>query len=145
MTEILEYAILGILAIAGLLAVARVGRGGSLPDKVLGADTLILVLASGVAAGAGVTDDATFLGHGHYSELAGGLGQRHLDAANRHVCLRIDVVGEKRAVVHLVNVVACEDQNVFRAVGFDNIQTLVYRIRGALIPSFVLHPLLGRN
>ena len=44
-----------------MLALVRVGRGGSLPDKVLGADTLILVLASGVAAGAGVTEDTTFL------------------------------------------------------------------------------------
>lgn len=61
MVEYIEYAVLGLLAIAALLAVARVGRDGSLPDKVLGADTLILVLASGVAAGAGVTEDPTFL------------------------------------------------------------------------------------
>ena len=61
MTEALEYAALGMLGLAGILALVRVGRGGSLPDKVLGADTLILVLASGVAAGAGVTRDASFL------------------------------------------------------------------------------------
>lgn len=61
MTETIEYLTLALLAVAGLLALVRVGRGGSLPDKVLGADTLILVLASGVAAGAGVTKDTTFL------------------------------------------------------------------------------------
>lgn len=61
MTEVFEIAALGMLGLAGVLAVIRVGRGGSLPDKVLGADTLILVVASGVAAGAGLTHDATFL------------------------------------------------------------------------------------
>jgi multicomponent Na+:H+ antiporter subunit F len=61
MTEFLEYATLAMLGLAGMLALLRVGRGGSLPDKVLGADTLILVLAGGVAAGAGVTRDGSFL------------------------------------------------------------------------------------
>lgn len=61
MTEILEYATLTMLAIAGTLALLRVGRGGSLPDKVLGADTLILILASGVAAGAGVARESNYL------------------------------------------------------------------------------------
>ncbi|MEZ5247512.1 MAG: monovalent cation/H+ antiporter complex subunit F [Acidimicrobiales bacterium] len=61
MTEVLEYATLAMLGLAGILALVRVGRGGSLPDKVLGADTLLLVLAAGVAAGAGVAGDGTFL------------------------------------------------------------------------------------
>lgn len=61
MTDVFEYATLTLLAISGALAVIRVGRGGSLPDKVLGADTLILVIASAVAAGAGITEDPTFL------------------------------------------------------------------------------------
>lgn len=61
MTEVLEYLTLGMLCLAGALALLRVGRGGSLPDKVLGADTLLLVIASSVAAGAGVARDATYL------------------------------------------------------------------------------------
>ena len=61
MTELLEHATLGMLGLAGFLAVLRVGRGGSLPDKVLGADTLVLVVAGGVAAGAGITREAWFL------------------------------------------------------------------------------------
>ena len=61
MTEVLEYAALAMLGVAGVLALLRVGRGGSLPDKVLGADTIILVLASGIAAGAGITRDPSFL------------------------------------------------------------------------------------
>ena len=61
MTEVLEYATLTMLSAAIILALARVGRGGSLPDKVLGADTLILVLSSGIAAGAGITLETAFL------------------------------------------------------------------------------------
>jgi len=61
MTEILETITLGMLCAAGLLALLRVGRSGSIPDKVLGADTLLLVLASGIAAGAGVAKDSTYL------------------------------------------------------------------------------------
>lgn len=61
MTEVLEFATLAMLAAAGLLAMIRVGRDGSLPDKVLGADVLILVLASGIAAGAGIMRTASFL------------------------------------------------------------------------------------
>lgn len=61
MIEFLENATMAMLAIAGVLALVRVGRDGSLPDKVLGADTLILVLASSIAAGAGVTRQASFL------------------------------------------------------------------------------------
>lgn len=61
MTDVLEYATMAMLSLAGILALLRVGKGGSLPDKVLGADTLILVLASGIAAGAGVARDASFL------------------------------------------------------------------------------------
>ena len=61
MTEVVEYATLTMLAAAGLLALLRTGRGGSLADKVLGADTLLLVLASGIAAGAGITRSSNFL------------------------------------------------------------------------------------
>lgn len=61
MTEVLEYATMGMLSLAGILALLRVGRGGSLPDKVLGADTLLLVLAGGVAAGAGLRRETVFL------------------------------------------------------------------------------------
>jgi len=61
MIEALEYAAMAMLAIAGVLALFRVGRSGSLPDKVLGADTLILVLAAGIAAGAGISRQTAFL------------------------------------------------------------------------------------
>lgn len=61
MTDVLEWVTMAMLAIAGVLALLRIGRGGSLPDKVLGADTMILVLASGIAAGSGITRTTAFL------------------------------------------------------------------------------------
>lgn len=61
MTEAVEFATMAMLAAAGVLALIRVGRGGSLPDKVLGADTLMLVVAAGIAAGAGVSRQTAFL------------------------------------------------------------------------------------
>ena len=60
-TEIIESASLVLLGLAGLLAVARVVKDGSLPDKVLGADLAVIVLGSAVATGAALTADATYL------------------------------------------------------------------------------------
>lgn len=61
MTDVLEILTLGLLAISGILSVARVVRDGSIPDKVLGADTFVLVVIAGVATGAGITADTAFL------------------------------------------------------------------------------------
>lgn len=61
MTDVLEYLALGILCTSAVLALLRVGRAGSIPDKVLGADTLLLILASSIAAGAGIARDTTYL------------------------------------------------------------------------------------
>ena len=59
--EVLDVTIMALLGAAGLLAVARVVRDGSLADKLLGADLLTVVIASAVAASAAVTDSNTFL------------------------------------------------------------------------------------
>ena len=61
MTEAIEVLTGLLLAAAGLLAVARIVRDASLPDKVIGADLLIFVVAAAVAAGAGLTEDGTYL------------------------------------------------------------------------------------
>ena len=50
-----------LLALAGALAVARVVRTGSLADKVLGADNFNVIVIAAVAAGAGMTEDPTYL------------------------------------------------------------------------------------
>jgi multicomponent Na+:H+ antiporter subunit F len=52
---------LALLGLAGVLAVARVVRSGSLPDKVLGADNVNVVVVAAVAVGAATTKDPTFL------------------------------------------------------------------------------------
>ena len=61
MIDVIEYITLGMLAAAGALAVLRVGRSGSLPDKVLGTDTVIIVVASAIAAGAGIAQTANYI------------------------------------------------------------------------------------
>jgi multicomponent Na+:H+ antiporter subunit F len=61
MTDVLEILTLTLLGIAGLLCVVRVVRHGSIPDKVLGADTFVLVVIAGVAAGAGITAATVYL------------------------------------------------------------------------------------
>ena len=61
MTDVLEILTLGILGVAGLLCVIRVVRHGSIPDKVLGTDTFVLVVIAGVAVGAGITASSTYL------------------------------------------------------------------------------------
>ncbi len=61
MIDVIEYITLGMLAAAGALAVLRVGRSGSLPDKVLGLDTVTVVVASAIAAGAGIAQTASYI------------------------------------------------------------------------------------
>lgn len=61
MIEVLDRLSLALVAVAGVLAVARVLRPGSLPNKVLGADNFTVVVAAGTALGAAVTRDPTFL------------------------------------------------------------------------------------
>ena len=61
MIEIVDKVSLTLIAVAGMLAVARVLRPGSLPNKVLGADNFTVVVAAGIAMGAAITGDPTFL------------------------------------------------------------------------------------
>ncbi|CCC96390.1 protein of unknown function [Azospirillum baldaniorum] len=89
-------------------------------------------------------DDALRLVHMHDAE-AGGLGARHLDAGDRHIGLLGDVVEQKRAVIHLVDVVAGQDQDVFRLVVAQDVQVLVHRVGGALVPGGLADALLRRQ
>ena len=54
--------------------------------------------------------------HAHHAERRRFLA-RNLDARYSHVGLLGDVVGEHAAVVHLVDMVAGQDQHVVRVVG----------------------------
>ena len=46
----------------------------------------------------------------------------------------VDVLAQHQLVVHLVDVVAGEDDHVFRTVGLDDVDVLVDRVRRALVP-----------
>ena len=72
------------------------------------------------------------------------VGERDVDAGDRHLRPRVDVVVEHPAVVHLVDMVAGEDQHVPRVVPPQDVEVLVDRVRGALVPRR-LDPLLRRQ
>ena len=69
----------------------------------------------------------------HHAE-ARGLHARHLEAADGHVGAGIDVLLQHQAVVHLVDMVAGQDDHVFGPVGLDDVDVLVDRVGGALVP-----------
>jgi hypothetical protein len=71
----------------------------------------------------------------HHAE-AGRLLARHLDARDRRVGAAQHVAPQHLAVVHLVDVVAGHDQDVFRVVAAEEVHVLEYRVGGALVPIF---------
>jgi multicomponent Na+:H+ antiporter subunit F len=60
-TEVLDAVSLALVAGALTLALWRVLREGSLPDKVIGTDLIVTILAAGVVAGAAITGTDAFL------------------------------------------------------------------------------------
>lgn len=50
-----------LLLLAGALCVARVLRPGSLADRIVGVDTLLVVVVCGLAVHAAATRDGTYL------------------------------------------------------------------------------------
>ena len=52
---------LGGLAVAGALCALRLLRPGSLADRVVALDTMLVVIVMGIAVGAARTGDGTFL------------------------------------------------------------------------------------
>jgi multicomponent Na+:H+ antiporter subunit F len=52
---------LAALAVAGVLCVARLLRGGSLADRVVALDSLLVVIVSGIAVLAARTKEGIFL------------------------------------------------------------------------------------
>ena len=49
------------LSLAALLCLVRLVRGPSLPDRIVALDALLYVVVSGIAVGAAVTRDGSFL------------------------------------------------------------------------------------
>ena len=63
-----------------------------------------------------------------------GVGERHLDAGDRHVGVARGVVDQHPRVVHLVDVVAGQHEHVLGRVAAQQIEVLVDRVGGALVP-----------
>jgi hypothetical protein len=80
----------------------------------------------------------------HDAELAR-LGKRHVDAGDAHVGAVLDVAGQHAAVVHLVDVVAGDDQHMLRLVAAEEVEILENRIGGSLIPLVFVNLLLCRQ
>jgi multicomponent Na+:H+ antiporter subunit F len=59
--DVVTTIVLGMLAIAASLCVIRLLRGGSLPDRVVALDTLVVVVVCGIAVGAVRTGRGMFL------------------------------------------------------------------------------------
>ncbi len=79
----------------------------------------------------------------HDAELVR-LGERHLHAADRDVRAALLVEREQRPVVHLVDVVAGENQHRLGPMLIDDVQILVHGVRRAAIPNLA-ELLLRRN
>ena len=65
---------------------------------------------------------------------ADGLHARHLEAADGDVGALVDVLLQHQLVVHLVDVVAGEDDHELGLVVGDDVEVLVDRVGGALVP-----------
>ena len=63
------------------------------------------------------------------------LHARHLDAADGHVRLLLAVLPQHHLVVHLVDVVAGQDDDVARRVVLDDVDVLEHRVGGAGVPG----------
>jgi hypothetical protein len=79
----------------------------------------------------------------HHAEFAG-LLDRDVHAGDGDFGPGFDVVFDHRRIVHAVNVVAGEDQNVLGAAPFEQVQVLIDGVRRADIPR-IAGPHLGRD
>ena len=80
----------------------------------------------------------------HHPEIRG-LLKRHLDAGDGAVGTFGDMVGQHVRVIHLVDVVAGQDDKVFRAGGAEDVEVLEHGVGGAAIPGRLVEPLLRRQ
>ncbi len=71
--------------------------------------------------------------------------KRHLDAGDGAVGTLGDMVGQHVRVIHLVDVVAGQDDEVFRAGGAEDVEVLEHGVGGAAIPGRLVEPLLRRQ
>src|SRR6267143_1203395 len=79
-------------------------------------------------------DDAPILVGLNHAELLGSLGGWYFDGRDGDLGAGVAVLLEHAAVVHLVDVIAGEDEDEFRALAADGVDILVDGVGGALIP-----------
>ena len=96
----------------------------------------------GLARLLGEFRDAVPVGDGQHAEFAR-IGDGHFHHAHGDVGALLDVVGDHRTVVHLVDVVAGQHQHMLRMMRADVVEVLVDAVGGAAIP--VLAHLLLRG
>ncbi len=87
--------------------------------------------------------DPEILVHVDHAESIG-LFDRNIDRADDGIGPFGEQPVEHLRIVHLVDVVAGEDENIVGLFGVEQEQVLVHRVGGALVP-FLADPLLGRN
>ena len=80
----------------------------------------------------------------HDAEIAR-LRQRRLEAAHRHVGVRLDVLLQHLLVVHLVDMVAGQHDHVQRRVALDDVDVLIDGVGGAEIPDRLRNALRRRQ
>ena len=71
----------------------------------------------------------------------GRLAERNLEAADGHVGGLLHMLREHLFVVHLVDVIARQDDDVFRRVALDDVDVLIDRVRRPGVPRPVRHAL----
>ena len=71
------------------------------------------------------------------------LHARHGQTANGDIGILFHMLLQHDLVVHFVDVIARENDDVVDAVAVDNIYVLCDGISGAKIPVFIIHPLAG--
>ena len=98
----------------------------------------------GIAWLFGKFDYTLFVVNRHHAECAG-IGDRHVQACNRHIRLQLHMLRDHLAVVHFVNMVAGKNQNIFRRMVTDDVEILEYGVRRALIPTFLQALLSGHQ
>src|ERR1700756_2483786 len=79
-------------------------------------------------------DDAPILIHFDHPELLGGLLHGNLDNSDGYIGSGVHMLIEHLGVIHLVDVIAGENENEFRSFAADGINVLIYGVSGALVP-----------
>ena len=79
------------------------------------------------------TDDAAVSVHRHHAEAAGLLAG-HFQAGDRDIGALVAMLAQHQLIIHFVDMVARQDDHIFRSMAFDDVDILEHRIGGAFIP-----------